>query len=208
MSHAGDAAIEAIKQHGKPDCLCGVVEVPRSLKPHPILNGSVDNLQDRIIAEEDISCGKQRRQHVHASAKSPGRLVALPPRIAQAVWHSASPAFANRSGADKFFLLTAQEGDDAGAAFYAIANLDLDFGRRLHQDVRARSELDQPYPLSTIHFFANLLREHNAPRQKSGDLLENYCVAFSLDRDSVLFITIGTLRIHRVQKLAFLILRS
>src|SRR5215475_4246969 len=128
----------------------------------------------------------------------------------EAVWHSPSPAFANRPGADKFFLLAPapQEGDDARAAFYAIANFDVDFSRRLHQDVRSRSELDQPYPLSTLYFFANRLREHNAPRQKSGDLLENYCVAFSFDRDSVLFVTVGALRIHRVQKPAFLIFRA
>src|SRR5258708_2984666 len=90
-----------------------------------------------------------------------------------------------------------------------ITDLHVHVSGSIEQYVDTRAEFDQPYALAALQAISDFRMEHDAARQQSGDLLEDYRLAvgisFALYGDDVLFILIGRGLIHGVEVLPALV---
>jgi hypothetical protein len=78
--------------------------------------------------------------------------------------------------------LRLQIGQHAGAAFNAVADFHVDFGRGGEQHIDTGTKLDQADALAALEAVADLGLKHDAPRQQARNLLEDdgLAVAVSL----------------------------
>src|SRR5215813_15566273 len=82
--------------------------------------------------------------------------------------------------------------DYARARCHSHAGFHDDFPFRTEEDVHARSEFDQSDALAGGNLIARLLIAHDAARDQSGDLFEDYGRAAAFHCDDVLLIFRGT----------------
>ena len=68
---ARDLAVDAVKENRESDRKCGTIEVGR------IGECALDPLRDGVVASSNVADGKQGRQHIHAAAWTPPRLILI-----------------------------------------------------------------------------------------------------------------------------------
>src|SRR5216684_6872241 len=90
----------------------------------------------------------------------------------------------------------------ARPTLHSISNFHRDRRSGLEDDVYARSELDEAHALTPRHHVVDVRREHDAPGQQSGNLLEDDAVAFALYGHDILLILLCRDCAHRISKLA------
>ena len=103
------------------------------------------------------------------------------------------------------FAFRLQVSEDARPATNPVADLHLQRGGSVAQNVHPRTELDQPHTLATLQPVANFGMENDPSRQQSGDLFEDNHLPIAFHADNILLILLGRGPIHSVQKLPALI---
>ena len=134
--HAGDAAIQSIKQNSEPDCFCGSIEMTGIGKT------SVKDLQDGVESQPDVRSREQRRQDVHAFGQPP-RTLSCPAWVSPELRGHPSMCtlfLASSASHGEFFGIEISQ--HAGAALHDVSNFDLHFGVGIEQYIHTRTKLD------------------------------------------------------------------
>src|SRR5947209_12532518 len=93
-------------------------------------------------------------------------------------------------------------GQNGGAAFYAVSGFYAEFGRSRKDHVSTRTKFNQSNALAARKRIPHFFSEDNAPRQQSGNLLEDHSLPFALDGHDVLFVGIRRGCAHGIGKLS------
>src|SRR5665213_3109645 len=81
----------------------------------------------------------------------------------------------------------------------------MDYGIGGQDYVDARAEFDEADALAAVHAIALAEVEHDAPRDKAGNLLESDFIPVTLYGDDVLLVLVGGSGVHRVEVLTLLV---
>ena len=75
-----------------------------------------------------------------------------------------------------------QKRQDRRSSLNPIAGLYLDGGIAIEQNIHPRAKLDESHPFAAGHLISHFEIKNDAPRDQSGDLLEDYGAACRLPR--------------------------
>src|SRR4029078_12472564 len=90
-------------------------------------------------------------------------------------------------------------------ALDAVANLHRDLRASVHNNVYARSKLDESHTLAASDLIADFVIEHDSTRNQARDLLEYDGLTFAVHRHDVLFVLVRRICSHGIQELAALV---
>src|ERR1700681_705157 len=117
---------------------------------------------------------------------------ALPCSVRLHVQCSVSLSLRGRAGRD--WLRNRQEGKDRGSSLDAIAELHLDRGITIEQNIHARTELDKSNSLAAGYVVSHFKIENDTARDQAGDLLEYHGPAVAFNGDDVLLVLLRRIR--------------
>src|SRR5437763_14240737 len=94
---------------------------------------------------------------------------------------------------------------NAGTAFHAVADSNVDVSGGIDQHIHPRPEFDQAHALTALEAVSYFGMKHNSPRQQACNLLETHLLAVALHGDDILLVLLGACLAHGVQIPAALI---